>query len=153
MFMHGSNSFWKPLTCLSFYRRIFCRFIPRSSRIETYVPPRTRMALKYRIAFKERIGRESWPPNWFEISESGNDSWMFSVTDAFIDRRIELMTTLADVFGNYIRQEREQRCLAIMRLLPAELRRTGRGQPFDALRLPLRPPVPSGLRVRLALSR
>jgi hypothetical protein len=82
-------------------------FLPVYSVVVAYRNKMFHHGLEWPIAerksFKGRIVSEGWSADWFSCSQSGNDPWMVSLTDQFVDRCIALLLALADLLGGYVR--------------------------------------------------
>jgi hypothetical protein len=51
------------------------------------------------------IRRAKWPSNWFSVSTSGNQPWIFYVTDTFIDHCFVVMEAVLSGIGAFAREQ------------------------------------------------
>ncbi len=56
-----------------------------------------------RRAFAERIAREKWPADWFSKAETGNEPWIFYMSDKFTDHCLNTIQQTLDVSGLFVR--------------------------------------------------
>ena len=60
--------------------------------------------MEERLRFDERIRSESWPADWFEKSTSGDEPWIFYMSNAFIEHCLATIDRVLEGVGTYLSQ-------------------------------------------------
>lgn len=60
--------------------------------------------LKARHNFANRIKKEDWPSDWFSQATSGDEPWVFYMSDDFIEHCLVMIDQVLDGVGRYLEQ-------------------------------------------------
>ncbi|NTU73559.1 hypothetical protein HGB07_05335 [Candidatus Roizmanbacteria bacterium] len=58
-----------------------------------------------RERFSKRIHNEGWPKNWFLVSTTNDNPWIFSLSDIFIQHCEKTINLVLEAIGCYVRDE------------------------------------------------
>jgi hypothetical protein len=61
--------------------------------------------LDERVKFGKRIRCEGWPNDWFSTATSGDEPWIFYLSEQYIEHCLEMIEQVLDAIGGFIRDD------------------------------------------------
>jgi hypothetical protein len=61
--------------------------------------------LDERVKFGKRIRCEGWPNDWFSTATSGDEPWIFYLSEQYIEQCLEMIEQVLDAIGGFIRDD------------------------------------------------
>jgi hypothetical protein len=61
--------------------------------------------MEERLRFAKRIEDESWPNEWFSRATSGDEPWIYYLSQSFIDHCLQTIVQILDGFSAFVQKE------------------------------------------------